>query len=336
MDNKGDVLMFLKKLKNILMVFLLTLFIIPFSAFAYSLIPGGENIGIQINAKGIMVVGLYKVNNTYPGREAGLKLGDIITSINNNPVLNINEMVKEINENYKNEITIKYERDNKTYTTSLRLVKNGDNVYKTGLYVKDTINGIGTLTFIDPETRLFGALGHEIIEKTTGKMIEVGTGKIFKAEIVGIEKSNRGTPGEKSARFHSDIVYGDIYENTSFGIFGTYKDKIPLKKQYKVADPNDIKIGKATILTVLNNELVEEFDIEIIRLTENEQKIKNILFNITDDILLEKTGGIVQGMSGSPIIQDEMIVGAVTHVVIDDTTKGYGIFIKYMLEEANN
>ena len=285
-----------------------------------------------------MVVGLYKVNNTYPGREAGLKLGDIIKAVNNKKVSNINEMVKEINNNLvRDEITIIYERTNKTYTTSLRLVKNNDNVYKTGLYVKDTINGIGTLTYIDPETKLFGALGHEIIERATGQMVKVREGNIFKAKVVDIERSNRGKPGEKNARFYSDIVYGDIYKNTNSGIFGRYTEELPNKKRYRVAEPNEIKIGKATILTVLKDELVEEFDIEIIKLNNNDnQKIKNILFNITDAKLLEETGGIVQGMSGSPIIQDEMIVGAVTHVVIDDTTKGYGIFIKYMLEEAEN
>ncbi len=331
--------MFLKKCKNMLGVFLLTLFIIPFSTLAYSdyVIPGGENIGIQINSKGIMVVGLYKVNNTYPGREAGIKIGDIIVAINDKEISNINDMVKEINSSAENNVTIKYERLNQSYTTSLRLIKNGENVYKTGLYVKDTINGIGTLTFIDPETKFFGALGHEIIERSTGQIVEVGSGRIFKSKVVDIERSNRGTPGEKNARFYTDIVYGDIYRNTSYGIFGVYNDKLPNKKQYKVASPSEVKLGRATILTVLKDELVEEFDIEILRLNDNEnQKIKNILFNITDEKLLELTGGIVQGMSGSPIIQNEMIVGAVTHVVIDDTAKGYGIFIKYMLEEAEN
>jgi stage IV sporulation protein B len=333
-------LMFFKKCKNMLWVFFLTLFIIPISPFAYSdyIIPGGENIGIQINSKGILVVGLYKVGDTYPGREAGLKLGDKIIAINNKNVNNISEMVNEINStNNRGEILIKYERGSKLFTTSLKLIKNSENIYKTGLYVKDTVNGIGTLTYIDPQSRLFGALGHEIIEKATGQMVEVRSGKIFKSEVLNIARSSRGSPGEKNARFHSSILYGNVFKNTSSGIFGKYNDELPDKKLYKVAEPSEVKTGRASILTVVKDELVEEFDIEIIKINTNDnQRVKNILFNITDAKLLELTGGIVQGMSGSPILQDDMIVGAVTHVVVDDTAKGYGIFIKYMLEEAEN
>jgi stage IV sporulation protein B len=319
---------------------MLALLILPTTAFAYSdyIIAGGENIGIQINSKGILIVGLYKIGNGYPGRDAGLKLGDRILAINNENVDNINQMVDKINKDPdKSSIQISYIRYNKTYSTDLKLVKNEDNVYKTGLYVKDTINGIGTLTFIDPNTRLFGALGHEIAEKNTGQRIEVKDGKIFKSAVDGISKSTNGTPGEKNARYFSDTVYGKISENTSAGIFGTYNNSIPNKKLYKVAMPNEVKVGKASILTVIKDERVEQFDINIIKINNDDsQRIKNILFNITDAKLLETTGGVVQGMSGSPIIQDEMIVGAVTHVIVDDPTKGYGIFITYMLDEAAN
>ena len=331
--------MFLKKARNILCGLLLTLFILPIKAFAYSdyIIAGGENIGIQINSKGILIVGLYKVGNVYPGREAGLKLGDKILSINNQNVENINQMVEMINnDNDKKSIDIKYKRFDKVYNTKLSLIKTEDEVYKTGLYVKDTINGIGTLTFIDPNTKNFGALGHEIIEKNTGQMIEVKDGKIFKSEVEGITKSSNGSPGEKNAKYYSNITYGNIFENTSSGIFGTYND-IPNKTLYKVGKPDDLKIGKASILTVVKDEQVEEFDINIIKLNkDSSQKVKNILFSITDSKLLETTGGIIQGMSGSPIIQDKMIIGAVTHVIVDDPTKGYGIFITNMLEEAEN
>lgn len=333
--------MFLKKARNILAAFILTLAIFPTTAFAYSdyIIAGGDNIGIQINSDGILIVGLYKVNETYPGREAGLKLGDKILAINNQNVNNINQMIDTINkDDDKVSIDIKYERNNKIFSTSLKLVKTEDDVYKTGLYVKDTINGIGTLTFIDPGTKKFGALGHEIIEKNTGQMLEVKTGSIFKSEVYGITKSTNGIPGEKNAKYYSNITYGKIKENTTAGIFGTYQNPIDNnKKLYKVASKKEIKLGKASILTVIKNEEIERFDIEIIKINnDTNQKMKNILFNITDARLLEATGGIVQGMSGSPIIQDEMIVGAVTHVIVDDPAKGYGIFITNMLEEAEN
>ena len=332
--------MFLKKARNILCSVILTLLILPTTAFAYSdyIIAGGENIGIQINSKGILIVGLYKIENVYPGREAGLKLGDQILGINNENVDNINQMVEMINKDPdKESIQITYQRYSKTYRTNLKLVKNEENIYKTGLYVKDTINGIGTLTFIDPGTKIFGALGHEIAEKNTGQMIEVKDGKIFKSEVQGISKSSNGSPGEKNAKYYSNTVYGSINENTTSGIFGSYKDIIPNKELYKVAMPGDVKLGKASILTVIKDEQVEEYEIDIIKINnDDDQKVKNILFNITDAKLLSATGGVVQGMSGSPIIQNEMIIGAVTHVIVDDPTKGYGIFITYMLDEAEN
>lgn len=332
--------MFWKKFKNMVCASLLTLFFFPLTALAYSdyIMAGGENIGIQINTKGIMIVGLYKVDNRYPGREAGLKLGDKVLAINGTNVSSINEMVEQINaDTDKTKIDVKYQRGNKTYSTTLNLVKSSDGVYRTGLYVKDTINGIGTLTYIDPKTKLYGALGHEIVERATGEAIDVRDGKILKSEVLSIEKSTNGTPGEKNARVYYDTIYGNIFENTSAGIFGNYLNTLPNKKLYKVAQPSDVKLGKATILTVLKNDKVEQFDINIIKLNSNpNQRAKNILFNITDTKLISETGGVVQGMSGSPIIQDEMIVGAVTHVVVEDSTKGYGIFIKYMLEEAES
>lgn len=332
--------MFFKKARNILYGFIITLLFLPTIAYAYSdyIIAGGENIGIQINSKGIIIVGLYKISNTYPGREAGLKIGDKILAVNDKKVDNVNQLVEQINNDPdKQSIEITYQRNKMKYNTTLKLVKNEENVYKTGLYVKDTINGIGTLTFIDPNTKIFGALGHEITEKNSGQIIEVKDGKIFKSQVQGISKSSNGFPGEKNAKYFSNTVYGNIRENTTSGIFGTYNDSIPNKMLYKVASPSEVKLGKASILTVIKDEQVENFDIDIIKINDNsKQKIKNILFNITDAKLLNATGGVIQGMSGSPIIQDEMIIGAVTHVIVDDPTKGYGIFITYMLDEAEN
>ena len=220
--------------------------------------------------------------------------------------------------------------------TNLKLSKDENNVIKTGLYVKDSITGVGTLSFIDPETKIFGALGHEIIEKNSGQILEVKDGKIFNTDVTSIQKSENGNPGEKNARFYTNQVNGSIFENTKQGIFGNYIENIPNKKLYKVANPSDIKKGEAKILTVLSENDIKEYSINILRISNNEYKTKNILFEITDKNLLETTGGIIQGMSGSPIIQDNYIIGAVTHVVVDDPKKGYGIFITNMLEEAEN
>lgn len=329
--------MFFKKSKNKILLFFFLLFSMPINALAYSdyIIAGGENIGIELNSDNVIIVGTYKVGNIDPAKNAGLKLGDQIIAINEKKVSSIEEMVNTINESKNSKtINILYLRGKVTYKTALNLMLE-DNVYKTGLYVKDSISGVGTLTFIDPKTNLYGALGHEIIEKISGKKLEIKAGKIYDSTVTDIIPSKDGKPGEKNARYNTDKVYGNVNENTTSGIFGKYSSDLPDKKLYKVAKENDIKIGAAKILTVLNENEVGEYQINILKIN-NSNNQKNILFEITDKMLLEKTGGIVQGMSGSPIIQGEYIIGAVTHVVVDDPTKGYGIFIVNMLEEAEN
>ena len=227
-------------------------------------------------------------------------------------------------------------RNDQEKKTTLKLYKEESNVYKTGLYVKDSITGIGTLTFIDPTTKNFGALGHEIQEQTTGKIFEVKDGTIFSSEVTGILPSKDGSPGEKQAEYDKEDVKGTVSENTKQGIFGKYTDEINESKTYNVAKPNEVKKGKAKILTVLDGTKIQEYEINITQINSEKQKNKNFVFEITDKELITKTGGIIQGMSGSPIIQGDNIIGAVTHVVINDTHKGYGIFITNMLEEAEN
>ncbi len=330
--------MIFKKIKKLVYLLLLSYIIMPINALAYSdrIIAGGENIGITLNSKGILIVGTYEVNSESPAEKAGLKNGDIIKSINDKNVTNIEDMAKAINENKSEEITIKYERNNQTKIAKLKLYKDENNVYKTGLFVKDSITGIGTLTFIDPGTKKFGALGHEIQEQSTGKILEIKDGKIFESTVTGVVPSSDGNPGEKKAEYNENKVKGTAKENTTQGIFGDYIEEISNKKTYKVAKPEEIKEGKAKILTVLNNKEIKEYDIEITQINSKKQKNKNFVFEITDEKLLEKTNGIIQGMSGSPIVKDDYIIGAVTHVVINEPHKGYGIFITNMLEEAEN
>ena len=331
--------MFFKKIKNTTILLLLSLFIIPTYALAYSdyVIAGGENIGIELNSSGIIIVGTYSINNINPAKEAGLENGDKIIKINNKEVDNISNMLSVIEEsNNKEKLSITYLRGTKENTANIKLVKSDDNIYKTGLYVKDSITGVGTLTYIDPNTKLFGALGHEIIEKNTGQKLEIKDGKIYSSTVTGVTRSSIGSPGEKNARYDSSKVFGKVFENTNKGIFGTYTSEIPNKNLYSVAKVEDINTGKASIFTVIDNDKVEEFTINILKINKNDSVTKNILFEVTDERLLKVTGGIVQGMSGSPIIQGKNIIGAVTHVVIDDPTKGFGIFITKMLEEAEN
>ncbi len=322
--------MFFKRFKKVFITFL-TLFIIPINTLAYSnyIIAGGENIGISINSKGVLIIGKYSINGKNINNN--LKNGDIITKINNKNINNIEDMTEILNNN--DNINITYIRDNKEYTTKLELI-NENGIIKTGLYVKDNITGIGTLSFIDPNTKLYGALGHEVAEKNTGIILEVKDGKIFESTVTSIDRSSSGNPGSKEAILDSNKINGTIEKNTTNGIFGKYTDTIPNKHKYKVANPDNIKLGKAKILTVINNKNIKEYDINIIRINKKDNNNKNILFEITDKELLNKTGGIVQGMSGSPIIQDNFIIGAVNHVIVDSPTNGYGIFITKMLEEA--
>lgn len=310
----------------------------PLSIFAYSeyVIPSGKNIGIELHASGVLIVGLYEVNDEYPGKDAGLKVGDIITKINDTNVSSIDEMVKIINNQATTgKIKIEYKRNNQTFKTSLNVYKDENQIYKTGLYVKDSITGIGTLTYIDPNTKLFGALGHEILEKTTGKILEIKDGKIFNSTVTGIIKSENGVPGEKNAKYNSKQTEGTIQENTEHGIFGIYTSSLPNDKLYKVAQPSEINTGKAVIRTVLNGTDIKEYTINITKVNQS-GSTKNISFTITDQELLETTGGIIQGMSGSPILQGDYLIGAVTHVVVDSPNRGYGIFITNMLEESEN
>ncbi len=329
--------MFFKKLKNQTLLFLLTLFIIPQSLLAYSdkIIAGGETVGIKLNTDGILIVGSYEIKGHNSLIEAGLKTGDIINQINNKDVYTVEEMANIITNCNCNSIKVSFIRDDKLKNTTLDLYED-NGILKTGLYVKDSISGVGTLTFIDPNTKLFGVLGHEITDVNTGEIIDIKDGTIFDSKITGIVRSDKGKPGEKNAILYSDKVTGEVFENTNKGIFGEYTSEINNSKIYDVATINDVKLGDAKILTVLNGTYVEEFSIKITNVAETKDKLKNIQFEITDEKLLKKTNGIVQGMSGSPIIQDNFIVGAVTHVVVEDPHRGYGILITNMLEEAEN
>ena len=323
-----------------IIIALLLMFIIPINAVAYSdkIIAGGENIGITLNFRGVLIVGSYNVNGENLAKKANLKNGDIITKINNNQINNIDEMAEQINEVAKNNLPIKitFVRNNEEKNTTLNLTKDENGIYKTGLYVKDSISGIGTLTFIDPITKNFGALGHEIEEQSTGKLLEIKDGKIFESKVTGIIPSTDGSPGEKKAEYNPNKIEGTVKENTTQGVFGKYERDISNRKTYKVAKKDDVKTGEAKILTVLNDNDIKEYNIKIIQINNTESKNKNFIFEITDKVLKDKTNGIIQGMSRSPINQEDYIVGEVTHVVVDNPLKGYGIFITNMLEEAEN
>ena len=322
-------------MKKIIFI-LSSLIIFPMSMLAYNeeVIPGGENIGIQIENNGLVVVGFYKVNGKYIGNES-LKVGDTIISIEGINVSSINEMTDVIDKNIKDgQINAKIIRNNKEIDTKLTLVKE-DEIYKTGLYIKEKITGIGTLTYIDPITKIYGALGHEIMMSETNNRVEVKDGSIFNSYVTGIDWSTTGNVGSTNACIDYNNVIGSIKKNADTGIFGSYTTTLPEKETIKVAEWNELEKGEATIYTITDGNTINEYKIEITGLNKKDINTnKSITFVVTDERLLEASGGIVQGMSGSPIIQNWKIIGAVSHVVVDEVTKGYGVFIRTMLEEG--
>ncbi len=324
----------MKKVKKIL-TFCFLFIIFPIVPLAYSdyIIPGGESVGIEISTDGIMVVGFYKVNGKFNKGTPSIKIGDRIAKVNGKKIYTVNELVEEMESHVDDggaKLTVL--RDKQEKEIVLDLIKE-DETYKTGLYVKDEISGIGTLTYIDPNTKIYGALGHNIVESNTQKLVEVRTGNIFESSITSIDRSTRGTPGGKNAKFYSNNKYGTIEKNTLAGIYGDYTSVLPIKEALRVAKIDEIEEGKAQIVTVLEGKKLGYYDIEITKV-DKFNETKNIYFEVKDKELLEKTGGIVQGMSGSPIIQNNKIIGAVTHVIISNPANGYGISIIKMLEEG--
>lgn len=277
-----------------------------------------------------------------PGEKAGIKKGDIITEINGQQIekmADISPFVKQAGEDGK-PLNVVIKRENEKIKTQLQPKRDvNENNYKLGLYIRDSAAGIGTMTFYHPQSKKYGALGHVISDMDTKKPIVVGDGQIVRSTVTSIEKGGKGNPGEKLARFSSDQeVIGNIKRNSPFGIFGELNKDISngvFDKPLPIALSHEVKEGPAKILTVVNNDEVNLFDIEIVStIPQKFPATKGMVIKVTDPELLEKTGGIVQGMSGSPIIQGDKLVGAVTHVFVNDPTSGYGVHIEWMLNEA--
>ena len=322
----------LKKRLILLLILLITILPAPVLAYSNFLIASGKTIGIEVNANGILIVGFYEVEGKEIGKNAGFEIGDIITKINNKEVFSISNMLESLKENTAN-VTFTVKRNNTEKEIKMSLKPDENNILKTGLYVKDQINGIGTLTYIDPKTKRFGALGHEILETTTAQKFEIKDGKIYNANVSNIRKSTNGNAGEKNASYNKKISEGEIDKNEISGIFGDYKEDIEQDKTLEVGNKDEVTKGKAYIRTNIKDDEIKDYEINILNIDLN-SKSKNILFEVTDKTLINETGGIVQGMSGSPIIQNNKIIGAVNYVIVNDPKKGYGIFITTMLKEG--
>lgn len=300
--------------------------------------PGGETIGIEVQTK-VIVVDSYTVQTgsrvVNPAADSGIRKGDIILNLDGRQIETIKD-VKAALTNFKNSqrdyMTVIVRRDNQNITTKITPVTTDDGTISLGLYLKDHILGIGTLTFTYKDQ--FGALGHQI--KDSSRLVDEklnDEGVIKRAIVTNIVKGKQGSPGEKKATMHPKEV-GIIQDNTITGIFGVLKEEISDRQALGIKPREEVKRGDAQILTVIDGDKVEAFDIKILEVKSQSKKdIKGLKIKVVDDRLLEETGGIIQGMSGSPIIQDGQIVGAVTHVLLNDQTTGYGVFIEFMLED---
>lgn len=309
------------------------------------LYPGGQPIGVKLSTKGVLVVALSDIKTDSgkapsPAATAGIQIGDNIIKINGMTMKNSEQTQNQINNCEGKNLKVLIERKDKQIETVIKPVKSlEDNKYKVGLWIRDSTAGVGTLTFYDEKSGTFAALGHPITDIDTGTILNINSGEIVSSSIISVKKGLRGNPGELKGIFvNEEDTLGKIYKNTECGVFGKSNSKLTNKssKPIKVALRSEIKEGPAKILTTINGEEPKFYNIEIEKLlAQDSPGPKSMVIRVTDQKLLDKTGGIVQGMSGSPIIQDNKIVGAVTHVLINKPDVGYGIYIEWMLKDAN-
>ena len=292
----------------------------------------GETIGLKINT-GVMVTKMYAIQTdegvVKPWENANIKIGDIITKINQININNADTLIGVLAEKGNTELQIELLRDNSVIKTSITPVYKNDTI-TLGIYVKDNMLGVGTMTFITKDSLKFASLGHQINSK-----LDNASGSIYKAEVTGIDKSVKGHAGSKKATIDYDQI-GSISDNTLKGVYGSFTSSVNNLTLYSIKLKEEVKLGEATILTCIDGKKVCSYKIEITNLyKKTDNNIKGIKFKIVDEDLLDKAGGVIQGMSGSPIIQDNKLIGAVTHVIVNSPNLGYGIFVEYMLEELD-
>ena len=307
---------------------------------------GGFPIGIRMNTEGVLVVGFsdIEIKDTRiesPGRKAGIEIGDSITKIDGRRVLNSKDLQKIVNECKSDNLKVEIKRNDKIIETNIKAILSSiDNSKKIGLWVRDSTAGVGTLTFYHKESNTYGALGHPITDADTNSVLKVRNGEVLDSSIIGVKKGVKGAPGELKGIFiNENDVRGNISANTYAGIYGKLDSDNNFKfssEPMQIMRRKQVKEGKAKILTTIDENGPRLYDAEIIKVyNQDDPDTKSMVIKITDKRLLDKTGGIVQGMSGSPIIQDDKLVGAVTHVLVNRSDVGYGIYIEWMLEEAH-
>lgn len=301
------------------------------------LIPVGKAVGIKLFADGVLVVGTGEAEqgSGSPARDCGMQEGDLLLSCNGEKITSTEHLQQLLQQSGGAEVTLCLRRDGKSLTLSATPVLCQDGAWRLGAWTRDSMAGVGTLTFYDPETGAYGALGHGITDTDTAQLMTLSSGSIMETTVKAVKKGQQGDPGELKGDFSVQRDVGTVSANTGSGIFGTVADGSFISgAALPVAERAEVMTGPATILCTISGDDTQEYSVEILRLCPGNQDGRDLLLQVTDERLLETTGGIVQGMSGSPILQNGKLVGAVTHVLVNDPTTGYGILIEHMLDAA--
>lgn len=297
-------------------------------------IAGGFPFGIKIFAEGVLIVGFNDVKTANglvnPATDAGLQAGDFVLAVEKKPISTNTQLQEQLEASGGNPVTLSVQRQGKNHTVTLTPALAEDGKYKAGMWVRDSTAGLGTMTFYQPASGMYGGLGHAVCDSDTGEIMSVLTGEIVKAEISGIHKATAGTAGEIRGTLLDQVKMGSILQNCQCGIYGELYDTLPQGELIKVARKQEVKTGAASIVSYIEGER-RTYACEIEKINLNEDTTQNLVIRITDEALLAATGGIVQGMSGSPILQNGMLIGAVTHVFVNSPQKGYGVFADTML-----
>lgn len=302
-----------------------------------ALIPCGDVFGIKFFTRGVVITSISEVESTEgilsPAAKAGLKAGDILLAVNGNEINTVEALGETVENCNGKTLTVDFSRDGNRYKAKLTPVQNlSDGIYKSGMWVRDSTAGIGTVTFYDPESGTFGGLGHGIYDSDTEVLMPLLKGAVVDIELNDVLKGRSGHPGELKGTFGSQQI-GELYTNSPCGIFGVL-NRAPAcvrTEPMPIGTREELETGPAVILCDVDGNGVKEYDIEIVKIYGGTEETKNFVIEVTDPTLLSLTGGIVRGMSGSPILQNDKLVGAVTHVLVSDSHKGYGIFIENML-----
>ena len=305
------------------------------NAAVRELVPSGRAVGIKLFADGVLVVDLS--DGASPAKACGLKEGDVILTCNGVDVRSTEHLQELLAQNKENRAALEIRRGSRQLALTATPEENGDGTYRLGAYVRDSMAGIGTMTFYDPQSGIFGALGHGVTDVDTGTLMPLDEGSTMDASVKAVRRGESGAPGELRGEFDLTRDSGTLYANTDCGVFGradTENFTAPDAPALPLAQRDEVKTGRATILSNVSGTEVKEYEIEIEKVFSASADTRNLLLRVTDEELLDRTGGIVQGMSGSPIVQNGKLVGAVTHVLVNDAARGYGIFVENMLAAA--